>query len=265
MIPIAHPYAGRPDPASARSEVLTRGRASALARLHARARGWMLRNRPDLARARLALERARQGERRLLSLLRAATGMKALLRDARSETSSCRGHGVRRVSRVHASGPTPSRGTGATLSGRLRAGESAPRALRRQLELAGSGLDPGQLPADRVASSRSTATMARFSRRVPDGLGPNTARSPEIAEELSARACGAPLDARTRTGAAPCSATTRAWSRRDPHFRDHVMFHEYFHGDTGRGLGASTQTGSSGLVAMLIQQCATGPADRMRP
>jgi hypothetical protein len=39
----------------------------------------------------------------------------------------------------------------------------------------------------------------------------------------------------------------------DPHFRDHVLFHEYFHGDTGRGLGASHQTGWTGLVAKLIQ------------
>ena len=39
----------------------------------------------------------------------------------------------------------------------------------------------------------------------------------------------------------------------DPHFRDYVLFHEYFHGDTGRGVGASHQTGWTGLVAKLIQ------------
>ena len=38
----------------------------------------------------------------------------------------------------------------------------------------------------------------------------------------------------------------------DPHFRDYILFHEYFHGDTGRGVGASHQTGWSGLVAKLI-------------
>jgi len=40
----------------------------------------------------------------------------------------------------------------------------------------------------------------------------------------------------------------------DPHFRDHVLFYEYFHGDTGQGLGASHQTGWTALVAKLIQQ-----------
>ncbi len=38
----------------------------------------------------------------------------------------------------------------------------------------------------------------------------------------------------------------------DPHFRDYVLFHEYFHGDTGRGVGASHQTGWTGLVAKLL-------------
>jgi hypothetical protein len=39
----------------------------------------------------------------------------------------------------------------------------------------------------------------------------------------------------------------------DPHFRDHLLFYEYFHGDTGRGVGASHQTGWTGLIAKLIQ------------
>ena len=39
----------------------------------------------------------------------------------------------------------------------------------------------------------------------------------------------------------------------DQHFKDYVLFHEYFHGDTGRGVGASHQTGWTGLVAKLLQ------------
>ncbi len=39
----------------------------------------------------------------------------------------------------------------------------------------------------------------------------------------------------------------------DPHWRDHVLFYEYFHGDNGAGLGASHQTGWTGLIAALIQ------------
>jgi hypothetical protein len=40
----------------------------------------------------------------------------------------------------------------------------------------------------------------------------------------------------------------------DPHWHDYVPFHEYFHGDTGAGVGASHQTGWTGLVAKLIEQ-----------
>jgi hypothetical protein len=48
----------------------------------------------------------------------------------------------------------------------------------------------------------------------------------------------------------------------DPQFKDYVLFHEYFHGDTGRGCGASHQTGWSGLVAKLLQpRRVTGHAD----
>jgi hypothetical protein len=41
--------------------------------------------------------------------------------------------------------------------------------------------------------------------------------------------------------------------QQDPHWRDLLSFFEYFHGDEGRGLGASHQTGWTALVAMLIQ------------
>ena len=41
--------------------------------------------------------------------------------------------------------------------------------------------------------------------------------------------------------------------RTDPHWRDHILFYEYFHGDNGAGLGASHQTGWTGLVATFIE------------
>jgi hypothetical protein len=41
--------------------------------------------------------------------------------------------------------------------------------------------------------------------------------------------------------------------QRDEHFRDHILFNEYFHGDNGRGVGATHQTGWTGVIAKLIQ------------
>ena len=46
----------------------------------------------------------------------------------------------------------------------------------------------------------------------------------------------------------------------DPWWRDHVTFSEYFHGDTGAGLGASHQTGWTALVAKLIRQSGSRPS-----
>jgi hypothetical protein len=40
----------------------------------------------------------------------------------------------------------------------------------------------------------------------------------------------------------------------DPHWNDLILFHEYFHGDNGAGIGASHQTGWTALVAKLLQQ-----------
>ena len=42
--------------------------------------------------------------------------------------------------------------------------------------------------------------------------------------------------------------------QKDPHFKDYILFYEYFHGDTGEGLGASHQTGWTALVADLIHK-----------
>jgi hypothetical protein len=57
------------------------------------------------------------------------------------------------------------------------------------------------------------------------------------------------------SGWRPCNGA-RELLRSDPHWRDLILFHEYFHGDTGAGLGASHQTGWAGVVAKLISQYA---------
>jgi hypothetical protein len=41
--------------------------------------------------------------------------------------------------------------------------------------------------------------------------------------------------------------------QQDPNFRDYIAFHEYFDGDTGRGVGASHQTGWTGIIAKLLR------------
>ena len=61
-------------------------------------------------------------------------------------------------------------------------------------------------------------------------------------------------------GRRPCHGDECRWID-DRHWRDYVLFHEYFDGDTGRGLGASHQTGWTALIASLLEDCAKWRAD----
>jgi len=72
----------------------------------------------------------------------------------------------------------------------------------------------------------------------------------EVSRELSGRL--ARIFLRDSQGRRPVYGGTEKFQT-DPHWRDHILFYEYFHGDNGAGLGASHQTGWSGVIARLIQ------------
>jgi len=71
----------------------------------------------------------------------------------------------------------------------------------------------------------------------------------EVARELSRRLAATFL--RDSSGRRPVYGGTAKFQD-DPHWRDLILFHEYFHGDNGAGLGASHQTGWTGLVARTL-------------
>jgi hypothetical protein len=89
-----------------------------------------------------------------------------------------------------------------------------------------------------------------FRVELPAGSG-RDANLDEVAAELSRRLTRIFL--RDGDGRRPCHGRDALY-RDDPHFRELVLFHEYFHGDDGSGVGASHQTGWTGLVAKLLQQ-----------
>jgi hypothetical protein len=74
----------------------------------------------------------------------------------------------------------------------------------------------------------------------------------EIADRLTRIFLRDPSTDSGQAGRRPVYGETEKF-RSDPHWRDHILFYEYFHGDTGAGLGASHQTGWTGVVAKLIQ------------
>jgi mannosylglycerate hydrolase MGH1-like protein len=73
----------------------------------------------------------------------------------------------------------------------------------------------------------------------------------EVAQEIASRL--ARLFLRDERGRRPCHGQDSRFAS-DPHWRDLVLFHEYFHGDTGRGVGASHQTGWTALAARCLEK-----------
>ena len=133
---------------------------------------------------------------------------------------------------------------------RLPAGRIEHRHVRRQLQLARPDLDAGQRPADQGAAELLPVLRRQLQDRMPD-------RFRQADEPLRGRARRFPTASRgsscaTSSGRRPVYGGTKKFQE-DPHWRDHILFYEYFHGDNGAGLGASHQTGWTGLVAKLIQ------------
>jgi hypothetical protein len=88
-----------------------------------------------------------------------------------------------------------------------------------------------------------------FKIECPTGSG-NLMNLFEVAREISDRLTGIFL--RDKSGRRPVFGGTERFQS-DPHWKDCVLFYEYFHGDNGAGLGASHQTGWTGLIVMLIE------------
>ena len=82
-----------------------------------------------------------------------------------------------------------------------------------------------------------------------------------MAEEIGRRLAGI-FVRDERAAAGRCSAAAATFQE-DPHWRDYVLFYEYFHGDNGAGVGASHQTGWTGIVARLMHLFATTTPEQM--
>jgi hypothetical protein len=99
----------------------------------------------------------------------------------------------------------------------------------------------------------------RFTVECPTGSGRQLTLY-QVAEEISRRLAGIFLrDGQGRRAVYGGTSTFQD----DPHWRDLILFYEYFHGDNGAGLGANHQTGWTGLIARTMHLFATTSADRM--
>jgi hypothetical protein len=208
---------------------------------------WFLAYRPDLSKLVARFQDPGMGDRRLLALLRRHR-LKRVLARVLDEREFLSPFGVRALSRFHADHPYRLDVNGRSFSVAYTPGESD------------SGLFGGNSnwrgPIWFPVNFLIVESLRRFQRyygdefkvECPTGSG-NLMTLSEAADEISRRLCASFLP--DADGLRPVLAY-HPKLHRDPHFRDHVLFHEYFHGDTGRGVGASHQTGWTALVAELL-------------
>jgi hypothetical protein len=221
-----------------------------LARLpeFARRLEWLLGNRPGLCRLVSRWQEPGRGERRLLSLLRGHR-MKCLLRRALDPAEFLSDYGVRALSKVYEKDPYQFHTDGRTLTVAYRPAESDSGMFGGNSNWRGPVWFPVNFLLIESLQKFHHYYGDDFRVECPTGSGRYLTLE-HIAEELAARLSRIFL--RDATGRRAIFGDC-AKLQDDPHFRDYLLSYEYFHGDTGRGVGASHQTGWTGLVAKLLQ------------
>jgi hypothetical protein len=208
---------------------------------------WFLAYRPDLAALVSHWNEPGRGSRRLLSLLRGHR-MKKILQRLLDESEFLSPHGVRALSKVHETDPYVYRVNGMDLKVDYQPGESSTYAFGGNSNWRGPVWFPVNFLIIESLQKFHHYYGEDFKVECPTGSG-HFATIEEVANELAQRLTRIFLmDDR---GERPVYAG-QPKMQHDAHFRDHVLFYEYFHGDTGRGVGASHQTGWTGLVAKLL-------------
>jgi hypothetical protein len=208
---------------------------------------WFLAYRPDLAALVSHWTEEGRGHRRLLSLLRGHR-MKKLLKRMLDETEFLSPYGVRALSRAHADAPYVYRHNGMDLSVSYQPAESDSGLFGGNSNWRGPIWFPVNFLIIESLQKFHHYYGDEFRIECPTGSGRFLTLN-EVANELACRLTQIFLA--DERGARPVYAH-HPRMQSDPHFRDHVLFYEYFHGDSGRGVGASHQTGWTGLVAKLL-------------
>jgi hypothetical protein len=209
---------------------------------------WFLTHRPELARLVSHWDEPGVGKRCLLSLLRGHR-MKCLIQKMVDETGFFSDHGVRAISQKLRDQPFIFSCHGNEYSVNYEPGESQSGLFGGNSNWRGPIWFPINFLLVESLQKFHYYYGDDFKIECPTGSG-NLLTINEIADELTTRLTS--LFLRDENGRRPVFGDYQKMQS-DPHFRDYVWFHEYFHGDSGRGVGASHQTGWTGVIAKLIQ------------
>jgi hypothetical protein len=213
----------------------------------ARRLDWLLAQRPDLAGLISHWHVAGQGERRLLSLLRGHR-LKCLLARMLDDAEFLSGHGVRAVSKIHADAPFVFNYGGQSFSVRYLPAESDSGAFGGNSNWRGPVWAPMNQRLIEALRSFQLYYGDDFVVEYPRGSGRMLALR-EVADMLAGRLAGLVL--KDHQGNRPVMAAYPQLAG-DIAAQELILFHEYFNGDTGSGLGAGHQTGWSAALALAL-------------
>jgi len=212
--------------------------------------GWFLEHRQDLARYTSYCERGEAGvcEGYRLLAIPSRERLERLLRYLLDETEFLSPYGIRSLSRIYGEHPYEFPVEGRRSEVRYAPGESETDTFGGNSNWRG----PIWFPLNYLL----VEALERYHHfygdtlrvECPVGSG-RLLTLGEVATEIEQRL--ARLFLRDENGRCPWQGDDLRW-RDDPHWRGLTLFHEYFHGDTGSGLGASHQTGWTSLVALLL-------------
>jgi hypothetical protein len=215
---------------------------------------WFIDNRPDLTAHVACMRTAGRGERRLLSVVDRGR-LQRILQVMLDESEFLSPHGIRAVSRRHHDEPYVLHVNGHEHRVAYEPGESSTGLFGGNSNWRG----PVWFPVNFLL----VEALQKFHHYYGDDLVVESPRGSgrmmnlsEAAADLARRLTS--LFLVDGAGRRPVFGAQELFAR-DPFWRDLIPFHEYFDGDTGRGVGASHQTGWTALVATLLQQQAPQP------
>jgi Glycosyl hydrolase family 63 C-terminal domain len=209
---------------------------------------WFIDNHPDVRR-HIEISQTEKGRRGLLSLVNRGQ-LDRVLRYLLDESEFLSPHGIRSISRFHKDNPYVLYVNGTEHRVDYEPAESSTGLFGGNSNWRGPVWFPINFLLIEALQKFHHFYGESLTVELPAGSG-RRASLWEAAAEISRRLTRIFL--RSSDGKRPVYGGLEQFQS-DPHWRDGIYFHEYFHGDNGAGIGASHQTGWTGLVAKLIEQ-----------
>ncbi|QJX48965.1 glucosidase [Hymenobacter taeanensis] len=228
-------------------EVIDQEMLDAMPEFTERAR-WLLENRPHLAQLVSRWEEPGKGARHLLSLLRRSR-LKRLLTRMLDETEFLSEFGIRAMSRYHLEHPYVFSTEDDDFVVQYVPGEAESSMFGGNSNWRGPIWFPINYLIVESLQRFHFYYDEKFKVEYPTGSGVLLNLN-QVAQELASRLTKLLL--KDEHGRRPALGNNELLQT-DPHFRENLLFHEYFHGDNGYGLGANHQTGWTGLIVRLLQ------------